>query len=240
MKSWIERALNVHPGDLGRGTLLCSSLFLIITAYKIGGVAAAALFLSRFQARQLAYADISSCPVPLDDHQLQDVALDVGNNQAIGNRGRLENFFRHDLMRDNFDHPDLPRFLCVRFEILRGAIAQVHRAARLFRAGTLFAKVIPVLRHQRPFLVNALNLKLREIIEDDEVRPVTRRDRTVVLQPVMARGVNRPHLNCGDGRHAVFDGLADRMIDTLIVCGVTTPALEAVRSQALFQVQFTF
>src|SRR6202158_5585938 len=60
MKSWIERALNVHPGDLGRGTLLCSSLFLIITAYKIGGVAAAALFLSRFQARHLAYADIAS------------------------------------------------------------------------------------------------------------------------------------------------------------------------------------
>ena len=60
MKTWIERALNVHPGDLGRGTLLCSSLFLIITAYKIGGVAAAALFLSRFQAKQLAYADIAS------------------------------------------------------------------------------------------------------------------------------------------------------------------------------------
>jgi AAA family ATP:ADP antiporter len=60
MKRWIERALNVHPGDLGRGTLLCSSLFLVISAYKIGGVAAAALFLSRFQARQLAYADISS------------------------------------------------------------------------------------------------------------------------------------------------------------------------------------
>ena len=60
MKRWIERALNVHPGDLGRGTLLCSSLFLVITAYKSGGVVAAALFLSRFQAKQLAYADISS------------------------------------------------------------------------------------------------------------------------------------------------------------------------------------
>src|SRR5438445_8180763 len=60
MKRWIERALNVHPWDLGRGTLLCSCLFLIISTYKIGGVAGAALFLSRFQARQLAYADISS------------------------------------------------------------------------------------------------------------------------------------------------------------------------------------
>jgi ATP:ADP antiporter, AAA family len=60
MKRWIERALNIHPGDLGRGSLLCSCLFLTITTYKIGGVAGAALFLSRFQAKQLAYADIAS------------------------------------------------------------------------------------------------------------------------------------------------------------------------------------
>src|SRR5438552_5690634 len=60
MKRWIERALNIHSGDLGRGTLLCACLFLVITTYKIGGVAGPALFLSRFQARQLAYADISS------------------------------------------------------------------------------------------------------------------------------------------------------------------------------------
>ncbi|HXN53063.1 MAG TPA: Npt1/Npt2 family nucleotide transporter [Candidatus Acidoferrum sp.] len=60
MKRWIERALNVGPGDLGRGVLLCSCLFLVIASYKIGSVAGAALFLSRFQASQLAYADISS------------------------------------------------------------------------------------------------------------------------------------------------------------------------------------
>jgi AAA family ATP:ADP antiporter len=60
MKRWIERALNIHPGDLERGTLLCACLFLVITTYKIGGVAGPALFLSRFQASQLAYADISS------------------------------------------------------------------------------------------------------------------------------------------------------------------------------------
>jgi HEAT repeat protein len=58
MKRWIEGTLNVRPGDLGRGMLLCSCLFLVISSYKIGGVAAAALFLSRFQARQFAYADI--------------------------------------------------------------------------------------------------------------------------------------------------------------------------------------
>jgi ATP:ADP antiporter, AAA family len=60
MERWIERALNIHPGDLGRGLLLSSCLFLVISSYKIGGVTANALFLSRFQARQLAYADISS------------------------------------------------------------------------------------------------------------------------------------------------------------------------------------
>jgi AAA family ATP:ADP antiporter len=60
MKRWIERALNIHPGDLGRGTLLCACLFLVISTYKIGGVAGAALFLSRFHASQLAYVDIAS------------------------------------------------------------------------------------------------------------------------------------------------------------------------------------
>jgi AAA family ATP:ADP antiporter len=60
MKSWIERALNVRPGDLGRGSLLCACLFLVITSYKVGGVAGAALFLSRFQARELAFAQMGS------------------------------------------------------------------------------------------------------------------------------------------------------------------------------------
>jgi AAA family ATP:ADP antiporter len=82
INSWIERALNVHPGDLGRGTLLCSSLFLVITAYKIGGVAAAALFLSRFQARQLAYADISSSVL---------VAVVVAGYVVIARRVHLRN-----------------------------------------------------------------------------------------------------------------------------------------------------
>src|ERR1700730_10891551 len=82
MKRWIERTLNVHPGDLGRGTLLCSSLFLVISAYKIGGVAAAALFLSRFQARQLAYADISSSVL---------VAIVVGGYVVISRRVHLRN-----------------------------------------------------------------------------------------------------------------------------------------------------
>ena len=60
MTRWLERVLNLRSGDLGRGLLLCSCLFLIITSYVVGKVAGDALFLARFQARQLAYADIAS------------------------------------------------------------------------------------------------------------------------------------------------------------------------------------
>src|SRR5208283_1899907 len=56
---WIERALNIQAGDLGRGLLLSSCLFLIISSYVIGKVARDSLFLARFQAVQLPYADIS-------------------------------------------------------------------------------------------------------------------------------------------------------------------------------------
>src|SRR5450755_1097265 len=57
---WIERALNLYPGDLGRGVLLSTCLFLIISANVIGKVARDALFLTHFAAVQLPYADIAS------------------------------------------------------------------------------------------------------------------------------------------------------------------------------------
>ena len=60
MVCWLERVLNLRPGDLGRGLLLCSCLFLIITSYVVGKVAGDALFLAHFEARQLAYADVLS------------------------------------------------------------------------------------------------------------------------------------------------------------------------------------
>src|SRR5579864_6248928 len=60
MLRWLERVLNLRPGDLGRGLLLCSCLFLIITSYVVGKVAGDALFLAHFNARSLAYADIFS------------------------------------------------------------------------------------------------------------------------------------------------------------------------------------
>ncbi len=60
MKVWLRRALNIEPEDLGRGLILSSCLFLIISSSVIGKVARDALFLARFQAVQLPYADIAS------------------------------------------------------------------------------------------------------------------------------------------------------------------------------------
>jgi AAA family ATP:ADP antiporter len=57
---WVERALNIHEGDLPRGLLLSSCLFLIISAYVIGKVARDTLFLGEFAAVRLPYADIAS------------------------------------------------------------------------------------------------------------------------------------------------------------------------------------
>jgi hypothetical protein len=60
MKGWLHRVLNIDPEDLGRGLLLSTGLFLVISCYVIGKVARDALFLARFQAVQLPYADIAS------------------------------------------------------------------------------------------------------------------------------------------------------------------------------------
>src|SRR5579859_7545021 len=59
MNHWLERGLNVSPGDLALGLPLTSALFLTITAYMIGQVARDALFLNQFPAVALP-ADISS------------------------------------------------------------------------------------------------------------------------------------------------------------------------------------
>lgn len=60
MNRWLERGLNLSPGDLARGVPLASALFLTITAYVIGQVTRDALFLNQFPAVALPYADISS------------------------------------------------------------------------------------------------------------------------------------------------------------------------------------
>jgi AAA family ATP:ADP antiporter len=55
----LERLLQLGRGDLRRGALLFTYLFLVIGSYVVGKAARDALFLDRFAAIQLPYADIA-------------------------------------------------------------------------------------------------------------------------------------------------------------------------------------
>jgi AAA family ATP:ADP antiporter len=59
MSRFVARVLNLQRDELGRGLLLFSYLFLIITAYLIGKTARDTLFLSKFKPEQLPYVDIA-------------------------------------------------------------------------------------------------------------------------------------------------------------------------------------
>jgi AAA family ATP:ADP antiporter len=55
----LERLLRLQRGDLPRGLLLFTYLFLVIAAYLVGQVARDALFLGRFRASLLPFADLT-------------------------------------------------------------------------------------------------------------------------------------------------------------------------------------
>ncbi len=82
LTSYLERAFALRPTDLGRGALLFLYLFLVIASYIIGKVARNALFLDRFQAVQLPYADIAIAVL---------VGVVVPAYVAIGRRSTLRN-----------------------------------------------------------------------------------------------------------------------------------------------------
>src|SRR5512143_1438494 len=59
MRRLLERLLRFQRGDLPRGLLLFAYLFLVIAAYIVGQVARDALFLGRFDASRLPFADLT-------------------------------------------------------------------------------------------------------------------------------------------------------------------------------------
>ena len=60
-------------------------------------------------------------------------------------------------------------------------------------------------------------LKLLQIVDDNEIGPVTRRDRAMIFQSIMSRRVDRAHLNRGDRRNTMRDRFANRVIDVAFV-----------------------
>ncbi|MFI4945613.1 MAG: hypothetical protein ACHP85_27615, partial [Burkholderiales bacterium] len=59
MTRTLERLLRLQRGDFPRGLLLFAYLFLVICAYLVGQVARDSLFLGRFDASLLPFADVS-------------------------------------------------------------------------------------------------------------------------------------------------------------------------------------
>src|SRR5262245_8372963 len=57
--SFINRIFNLRPGDFTRGLPLFAYYFLIISSYGMARAARDSLFLDRFKAVQLPYADIA-------------------------------------------------------------------------------------------------------------------------------------------------------------------------------------
>ena len=95
----IERVLNHRPGELGRGALLFAYLFLILTTYVVGKVVRDALFLARFKAVQLPYADIATAIL---------VCFVVAGYVRIGRHASLHNLLAKSAIRPSMRRPALP------------------------------------------------------------------------------------------------------------------------------------
>ncbi len=78
----IEQALNFRPGELRRGMPLFAYLFLVIASYLVGRAVRDSLFLSRFQALQLPYADIATA---LTAGVVVAVYIRVGRRSSLRN-----------------------------------------------------------------------------------------------------------------------------------------------------------
>lgn len=72
----------MQPGDFSRGVLLFSYLFLVMTSYQLGKIIRASLFLDKYSASKLGYAEVSIAV---------SVGLVVTAYVAIGRRTNLRN-----------------------------------------------------------------------------------------------------------------------------------------------------
>ncbi len=93
--------------------------------------------------------------------------------------------------------------------IFRPAETNVHRIPRSLHRGDFRAAIRAIFRDQLSLLVNAPDDKFLEIIQHDEIRPKARRDRAMIAQPIMARGVDRAHLDRRHRSEAELDRLAN-------------------------------
>ena len=73
--------------------------------------------------------------------------------------------------------------------------------------------VFAIFGNQNPFFVGLPYHRVLQIIEHDEISPVPRRNRTMISQPIMARGVDAAHLKGRDRIDPEPNSFSHRMID---------------------------
>src|SRR5204862_4799257 len=133
-----------------------------------------------------SHTDIACRAMPLDYNQFQNVTIDIGYDLSVVDLWRFEQRFCYDLMQHDLDHVDLFRSVCGHDEILL-SITQVHCAPRLIGLSLPRVEIIPVLGDQLSLFINLSDLELFQIIDNNEIRPISRRDRTVIFQSVISR-----------------------------------------------------
>ena len=89
MARLIERLLNLQRGDLARGALLFSYLFLVMGSYIVARVSRDALFLDQFKAVQLPFADLAIAAL---------VGFVVSGYLVLGRRLGLRNLLAGSLL----------------------------------------------------------------------------------------------------------------------------------------------
>lgn len=82
MIRFLQKLFNLQPGEFRRGALLFSYLFLVMTSYQLGKIIRAALFLEKYKASKLGYAEVIIAV---------SVGVVVAAYVAIGRRTNLRN-----------------------------------------------------------------------------------------------------------------------------------------------------
>ena len=156
--------------------------------------------------------------VALDDRDLREVALGVGDDRLVAAHARRE----HEVLRQDLipDQPDRPHPLAAR-EASRnesggsGAMRTLSRtqsgagAESKGAATPSRADHAPVLQHER-------RAERAEVVEQDAVGAVARRDRAHARQAVAERRVQRREQQCVLGRDALRDGDAAHLVDVAL------------------------
>ena len=157
-----------------------------------------------------ADADVMGVPVALHHGNLQHVVFHV---DAVGVAGVLGG----DLPVHHADDAPGP----VVHEILRREASQVEGAVGpLSEAGVdLRGGEVPhraVLHHQNTLLEDLFNVEIPEIVNDYEVRQISRGDSPPVVQKKVPGGVVAGHLHGGDGIRPQGDGHFHDIVDVAL------------------------